>query len=339
MVKIKNNETTTTRISPKNRKSARIATVVILVLVLFELFLQFQNDEQVMIEYKIRPNSVANDSLAQNPSKKGFHPIYVYHGPDDSIKSLPVKSVVMKQNFKAGSQLMQDEIVIALTSKLRELLPISQGKDPFFIDLASNDAIQLSNTLLLEENGWKGLCIEPNPTYWYRLAHRKCEVVGTFVGGKNDMKEVDVSLTNEEEGGIVGEKMDNHKVNKQTTEKRYTISIRSLFSSFQVPKKIDYMSLDVEGAEGIVMEDFPFESYKISFLTVERPKLELQKLLKDNGYQFVIMLARWGETLWVHESVTTKFSLKEIEGVVRATSKHIDAPSRVIWDIKTGAYK
>ena len=278
-----------------------------------------------MIEYQISPDSVAkDDSFVQNPpSKKGFHPIYVYHGPDDSIKSLPVKSVVMKQNFKAGSQLMQDEIVIALTSKLRELLPISQGKDSFFfIDLASNDAIQLSNTLLLEENGWKGLCIEPNPIYWYRLAHRKCEVVGTFVGGKNDMKEVDVSLTNEEEGGIVGEEMDNRKVNnKQTTEKRYTISIRSLFSSFQVPNKIDYMSLDVEGAEGIVMDDFPFESYKISFLTVERPKLELQKLLKDNGYQFVIMLASWGETLWVHESVTTKFSLKEIEGVVSKGNK------------------
>ena len=125
MVKIKNKETTTTRISPRNRKSARIATVVILVLVLFLCF-QFQNDEQVMIEYKIRPNSVANDSLAQNTSKKGFHPIYVYHGPDDSIKSLPVKSVVMKQNFKAGSQLMQDKIIIALTSKLRERLPISQ---------------------------------------------------------------------------------------------------------------------------------------------------------------------------------------------------------------------
>ena len=54
------------------------------------------------------------------------------------------------------AQVHQDEIVVDLV-----------GKDGFFIDLAANDAKELTNTLALErDHGWNGLCIEPNPAYW-----------------------------------------------------------------------------------------------------------------------------------------------------------------------------
>lgn len=38
-----------------------------------------------------------------------------------------------------------------------------------FIDVGAHDGIQFSNTYLLEQNGWHGLCIEPNPVSFIAL--------------------------------------------------------------------------------------------------------------------------------------------------------------------------
>ena len=32
----------------------------------------------------------------------------------------------------------------------------------FFVDLAANNPLFISNSFLLKKNGWDGLCIEPN---------------------------------------------------------------------------------------------------------------------------------------------------------------------------------
>ena len=55
----------------------------------------------------------------------------------------------------------------------------------FFIDLASNDAVYLSNSYALEtEYGWRGICIEANPAHYLGLAKRKCTVVAAVVNDK-----------------------------------------------------------------------------------------------------------------------------------------------------------
>jgi hypothetical protein len=183
----------------------------------------------------------------------------------------------------------------------------------YFVDLAANDAISLSNTYKLEQLGWDGLCIEPNPMYWYRLSHRKCAVAGAFVGGKTDMQQVDVSLSNDVFGGIIGDGFDNKEDDEKKKETRFTVSIKSLFQKFNVPKRIDYFSLGVEGAEELIMKGFPFDDYTAYFMTIERPKPGLRKLLKDHDYHFVMQLVSWGETLWVHGNILKDLSLKDVK--------------------------
>lgn len=255
----------------------------------------------------------------------GFHPIYVYRGDSQVIHRLgdPPAKTIHNRNFKKGSQVNQDKIISELwqnySTKFREQIHGQQGR-PYFIDLAANDAIILSNTYSLESEGWDGLCIEPNPAYWYRLAHRKCSVAGAFVGGRTDMEEIEVILTNMELGGIVDPGFDNKK-SKTSSEKRYSVSIGTIFAQFNVPHEIQYMSLDVEGAEDLIMQDFPFGSFLINFFTIERPKESLQELLKKNGYIFITNLVDWGETLWVHEKVVKNgFSIEEIKKI---TGKHM----------------
>jgi FkbM family methyltransferase len=244
---------------------------------------------------------------------KGWGSINVYHGEGGFDEDRGTRQ------FPNYSQCNQDKIMLALTAKLDDG---ALSKTPhFFIDLAANDAKLLSNTLRLEENGWEGICIEPNPIYWYHLAHRSCSVVAAFVGGVEDKIQVNVSLSNGAYGGIVGPGMDNRKPGGKN-EKRFTVSLPTVLQKFQVPNVIDYLSLDVEGAELLVMKDFPFENYQFKFMTVERPKPELRTLFAAKGYLYVMNLSGWGETLWVHNTIAiTSDEIKEIVTQVNGVKK------------------
>ena len=57
---------------------------------------------------------------------------------------------------------------------------LKKKENGYFIDLAANHYVKLSNTYRLEQSyGWKGLCIEPNAAlYLKELVHfRSCEVL------------------------------------------------------------------------------------------------------------------------------------------------------------------
>ncbi|KAL7523752.1 hypothetical protein ACHAWF_000655, partial [Thalassiosira exigua] len=309
--------------------------------------------------------AVSSSSLTSLPpvaleGRNGFHPVYVYYGKEDAIKDLSSSSSAMKQNYGAGSQVDQDKIILALVrrydSKRRNSDSNSNSNSKprlFFIDLAidlaANDAVQLSNTLRLEDEGWDGLCIEPNPIYWFRLAHHKCTIAAAFIGGSRDAQQVDVSLANKEYGGIIANGMDNtptrnvhsrRHVKRPSKERRYTLSLRTLFRQFDVPPVVDYLSLDVEGAELLVMKDFPFDDHTIRFITIERPKPDLQALLKRHGYVFVMKLIFWGETLWVHRTILQHMDLHEMEDLVRNTSDWPNKKSgkKFFFDLESGEY-
>ena len=181
--------------------------------------------------------------------------------------------------------------------------------------------MNLSNTLYLEQNGWDGLCIEGSPEYWYDLARfRKCKIIGAFVGGNEneDGKRIEIALGSVF-GGIINENMDNKpgKTNSMTSAQvsRELVSFSTILSVANSPKIIDYLSLDVEGAETLILQDFPFDQYIFRFITIERPKPDLEKLLIFHGYKEVMKLVEWGETLWIHES-SVLLSQKEIVDLI-----------------------
>lgn len=48
-------------------------------------------------------------------------------------------------------------------------------KDGFYIDIGTHDGMVGSNSLLFEENGWNGICIELDPQIFEKLhKNRKC---------------------------------------------------------------------------------------------------------------------------------------------------------------------
>jgi Methyltransferase FkbM domain len=196
------------------------------------------------------------------------------------------------------SQANQSEAVVSM---------LNGKKKGFFVDLAANDAFFLSNSFYLEEMyDWSGLCIEANPLYWSSLSKRKCKVVAAAVG-KTNMEEVRFRIDNEAFGGLIGEAFDNkvttHKKKRrqrQIVAAMFTVRLDDIFLKFDVPHVIDYMSLDVEGAEELILADFPFRKYRFTIISIERPSDKLKAILYENGYEFVRQITWWGETFWIH---------------------------------------
>ena len=87
---------------------------------------------------------------------------------------------------------------------------------------------------------------------------------------------------------------------------------------------VDYLSLDVEGAEENVLRHFNFSKYNFSMITVERPNPRLHSRLIAHGYLFVYTLkGGFGDCLYIHHTLED----------ASAIMKKYHSPTRVPgWD-------
>lgn len=241
------------------------------------------------------------------------------------------------------SQARQDEIVAAL---------LRHKKSGYFVDLAANDATHWSNTYALERSlDWNGLCIEPNPIYWKNLSYRTCTVVGAVVGGAQRQEDVYFRYEAGTHGGIADEGFDNNRRWQKSSQHESMVPLLEVFQKAQVPRVIDYLSLDVEGAETLILTNFPLKEYRIHIITAERLKGPIRVYLKEHGYEFIkvgwmtaivsrtsesgfsfriqlmILLlirispsrlqkvTRWGESLWVHSESIPHLNMKALDAI------------------------
>jgi FkbM family methyltransferase len=68
-----------------------------------------------------------------------------------------------------------------------------------------------------------------------------------------------------------------------------TVTLGDILTKAKAPRRIDFMSLDIEGAELEALRGFPFDRYQIGALAVEHnfeePKRsEIQELMAGHGY-------------------------------------------------------
>ena len=217
-----------------------------------------------------------------------------------------------RKEWKSSSQVGQDIVVDAIFASVHRPL--------FFVDLAANHWKDISNSYSLETYaGWNGICIEPNEIYWKGHMHRRCTLVGAVVGRPDE--EVVFKTSNHAHGGIVGENMDNHESDNTSTA-LHTVDIANILSTCGAPKVIDYFSLDVEGAESLVLEFMPFELYKITLFTIERPNDDVRLILRQQNYAEVGILGDFGDTMFLSRDADDFLSLLKLgqEAIMRITA-------------------
>lgn len=167
----------------------------------------------------------------------------------------------------------------------------------FFLDFGAFDGTSISNTLTLERDlGWRGICVEPNPRYYPALcAARRCITVNAalwhesrkqleFVDAHGlssiaDFKDTDINSQRRQEATRSLIRVD-------------TLNPNELLERFDAPTLIDFLSLDVEGAEFDILNALDLRRYRIALMTIEHNhNHEHQKRIRDYlagfGYEVV----------------------------------------------------
>ena len=157
--------------------------------------------------------------------------------------------------------------------------------DGFFLDVGSGDGIEDSNTFVLEQSGWRGICVDPFPTHMERRTCQTFKEVVYSEAGKQMLFHKAMGL-----GGLA-ETLGAWKqyAEKADTVRFTTVTLGDILERAKAPRFIHFMSLDIEGAELEALRGFPFDKYRLGALAVEhnyeQPKrADIEALLKRHGY-------------------------------------------------------
>ena len=190
----------------------------------------------------------------------------------------------MFNNFQnSKSQIQQDLVVSYLFSNEEQI-------DHFFVEFGATDGIALSNSFFLEKSlMWNGILSEPARIWHKELLSNRSALIDTravfATSGllmkftQDEVKELS-GITLHKEAKSLGKRSKFYEVN--------TVSLNDLLSEYDAPNVVDYLSIDTEGSEFEILQNFDFEKTTFRFISVEhnfRADRDLmRKLLQNNGY-------------------------------------------------------
>lgn len=156
----------------------------------------------------------------------------------------------------------------------------------FFLDVGSGHGTIGSNTKLLEELGWTGICVDPFPTHMEGRTCRMEKAVVSSAAGQVVRFHTHSGL-----GGIA-DTLGRWKAEaeKSPAVELTTTTLGEILARANAPSFIHFMSLDIEGAELEALMGVPFEKYRFGAFAIEHneeePKrTDLLKFLEGKGYK------------------------------------------------------
>jgi len=162
----------------------------------------------------------------------------------------------------------------------------NEKRGGYFVDIGAHDGVYLSNTFILEKRyGWTGICIEANEATFDSLKkNRTAYCVNSCIDSfERTVRFVGSSVM----GGIIAPDCDNKSAANLPISQIQTETLAAVLNRLKAPKAIDYLSIDIEGAEDRALLKFPFCTYRFSCMTVERPSTALRQVLSENDYLLI----------------------------------------------------
>jgi FkbM family methyltransferase len=173
----------------------------------------------------------------------------------------------------------------------------NQKKSGFFVDLAAFDGMNGNNTYVLEKAlQWRGICIEASPLSIPYLRKNRSVIIETSCIDYTKHS-IEFRIDNGWLGGIVDHDTQNNNTYRckeiQRARENHSIlkfetkTLEQVLDEHKAPSTIDYLSLDVQGAETRILKFFPFDRYIFLAITIERPTDQLHSLLIKHDYVFI----------------------------------------------------
>jgi hypothetical protein len=187
---------------------------------------------------------------------------------------------------------------------------IAPGKrDGYYLDVGSADGVVISNTKLLDTLGWKGICIDPFPT---NMETRTCQIFRQPVSRESG-KHVRFRAA----GGVGGieDNLNRYKaedpVARAPVVDLVTITLDEILAQAKAPQYIDYMNLDIEGAEYDALMGLSLDRYTIASMTIEHnyetaKREAIHALLAAKGY---VRVRSWEvDDYYVHSTLAPRYN-------------------------------
>lgn len=161
---------------------------------------------------------------------------------------------MLPDGLQFRGQLLQDRWVYHQLSKLK-----SSMNEGYFVDIGCNDGVTINNTLVFEQLGWEGICVDADArAYKKAVASRVSPVEFGAVWSESNQP----LMFNQHEESLLSQ------VSTVGTEV-LSVSLNDLLAKYNAPEEIDYISLDVEGVECDVLAGFDDEQYVVKCWTIE----------------------------------------------------------------------
>lgn len=195
----------------------------------------------------------------------------------------------------------------------------------FFVDVGAFDGQHISNSFSFEENGWKGICIEPNPRYYKMCRDNRPE--SFCVNAACGDKEGSIVLHTDKIGLFSTTIRENDKTSLnqhydllqkepelQDTEVRM-VTLNSLLEKYKDHDlDIDFVSIDVEGAEISVLNGLDINKYRPTILVVETSSEESCEIITEylQSYDYILARRNQANSYYV-KSMEDAEKLRQIE--------------------------
>jgi FkbM family methyltransferase len=169
-----------------------------------------------------------------------------------------------------------------------------------FLEFGATDGVEFSNSLMLERHfDWTGVLAEPSPQWHTQLFNnRKSTTIITDCIFSETGQELDFFVSDIGVLSTLEEFRDSDSrsipANTQARNssgyscKVKTISLNDVMETYFDGKPVDYMSVDTEGSELLILQGFDFEKYAPKVVTVEHnftdSQEQLDALFSNNNY-------------------------------------------------------
>ncbi len=177
-------------------------------------------------------------------------------------------------------------------------------KDGYFVDIGAWDGITFSNSYFLENQGWNGILIEPNPLLSSGLqTNRKGIIENICISSKNQkvlflIVEGYASMLSGIKDSFSAEHLEriDQEIKMFGGSKREVeldcLTLETLFNQHKVVK-VDYLSIDTEGHELQVLYGINFSKVDIRLIGIELDysrEASICEFLKMNGFRRILRI-------------------------------------------------
>lgn len=139
----------------------------------------------------------------------------------------------------------------------------------FYVEIGAYDGVSKNSTKILEANNWNGVCIEAHPERFKLLQkNRNCRCINCAVWNTSGTVEFAIMpIKKRGWDGIVDTLNDRAKAYLPAAN---IVTIDSYtWDDLKLPNTIDYLQIDVEGAELEILKTIDFTKYNIKYICLE----------------------------------------------------------------------